>query len=141
MADSISAFDIAVGALCAWRENRSGGIAGMQSVLNVLANRVRGSQTSIEEEALRPWQFSSMTAKGDPQINKGPDFLNPADLVSYRHAVDLANQLAQGNLPDLTGGATSYYAASMPAAPAWAQSMDFTVEIAGQRFYRKSEET
>ena len=58
---------IAGPALCAWRENRSGGRVGMQSVLNVLANRARRDNTSMYAEAVRKLQFSSMTARGDSQ--------------------------------------------------------------------------
>ena len=132
----MSQTDIAIGSLCAWRENRGGGEPGMHSVLNVLVNRAVARGTSIEQESLRPWQFSSMTAKGDPQLRLGPDCLDAADLSAYLTAVRLAAEADAGNLPDITGGATSYFASSMADPPEWAASMQFTVEIAGQRFYR-----
>ena len=127
--------DIAVGALCAWRENRGGGAPGMQSVLNVLVNRAKARGTTVYEEVLRPYQFSSMTAPG-PEAGIGPNALNAADWSAYLAALGLAQQASEDNLPDITGGATSYYAASMNPPPAWAASMTRTTEIAGQIFFR-----
>lgn len=124
--------DIVIGALCAWRENRGGGRTGMQSVLNVLRNRAAARGTSIYEEAVRPWQFSSMTAKGDPQLPTWP----PVNDAAFATALLLARESALGDLPDITGGATSYFAASMAEPPSWASSMEPTAEIAGQKFYR-----
>lgn len=128
--------DEAIGALCAYRENRSGGSAGMQSVLNVLMNRAAKRGTSVSEEALRPWQFSSMTALADPQLAKGPNTTEPADIASYILAFTLAASAAAGTLEDITQGATSYYAASSPTVPSWAASMTQTVAISGQIFFR-----
>ena len=128
--------DIAVGALCAWRENRGGGQRGMQSVLNVLHNRATMRGTCIADEALRPWQFSSMTAKGDPQTRLGPDFTSDADSSAYFLAVMLATEADAGTLADITGGATNYYALSMTEPPSWAAAMQKTTEIEGQVFFK-----
>lgn len=124
--------DIAIGALTAWRENRGGGTPGMQSVLNVLCNRATHRGTSVYAEAVRKWQFSSMTAPGDPNL-----ILFPADAdPQWSMALILAGQMADHGLQDITGGATSYYADSMADPPSWAASMTSTVEIAGQRFFK-----
>ena len=105
--------DKVIGALCAWRENRGGGTAGLQSVLNVLQNRAIHRGTSIYAEATRRLQFSSMTAPGDPNL-----IIYPADDdPQWAMALVLAGQMADGVLQDITGGATSYYALSMAAAP------------------------
>lgn len=124
--------DVIIGALCAWRENRSGGEDGMQSVLNVLVNRAKQRGTDIYREAVRPWQFSSMTAKGDPQLALYPA---TGDL-QWLAALRLAEQAAEGTLEDITDGATSYYAESMPEPPYWAASMTPTVTIKGQKFFK-----
>jgi N-acetylmuramoyl-L-alanine amidase len=128
------AVNAVIGALTAWRENRSGGEDGMQSVLNVLVNRATTRGTSIYSEAVRPWQFSSMTAHGDPQLMLWPSSGDPSWIV----AQSLAEEAVEGILEDITGGATSYYAASMDEPPAWAAEMTKTVTIAGQLFFRET---
>jgi hypothetical protein len=104
----------------------------MQSVLNVLVNRAKQRGTSIYAEAVRRLQFSSMTAPGDPNLVLFPTVLDPEWLT----ALSLASKAASGLLDDITGGATFYYAASMPHPPIWASSMIPTVTIAGQHFFR-----
>lgn len=103
----------------------------MQSVMNVILNRARERHTSPYFEAVRPWQFSSMTAVGDPELVRWPE---PND-HAWEEAQSLAQLAGLGNLADLTGGAISYYAVSLKQPPAWIHNMTFTVEIAGQRFY------
>lgn len=126
-------YEICISALCAWRENRSGGEAGMQSVLNVLKNRANMRGTTMAIEATKPWQFSSMTATGDPQLRVFP---TPPD-SDYILAEKMAQQAIAGSLPDLTGGATFYYALGSPK-PAWASQMTATVEISGQLFFKSN---
>ena len=124
--------DQVVGALTAWRENRGGGVAGMTSVINVLVNRATHRGTDVYTEAVRRLQFSSMTAAGDPNL-----ILFPADNdQQWQEALALASQASRGALDDITGGATSYYALSMPTPPYWAASMTKTVEIENQVFFR-----
>lgn len=126
---------IAIAAVTAWRENRGGGNTGMQSVLNVIQNRATNHGTDFYFECVRPWQFSSMTATNDPQLNKWPAYNDPQFAV----ALDMAEQAYNGNLPDLTDGATLYYAVSMTTPPGWASSAHVkqTVEIQGQVFFRE----
>lgn len=119
-------------ALTVWRENRGGGYAGMQSVANVIANRAAKSGASLYEECIRPMQFSSMTAHGDPQLTVYPRDTEPA----WIQALQIAADAVAGTLKDITLGATSYYALSMKEPPYWAASMEFTVAIEGQKFYR-----
>ena len=128
--------DEALMALTAWRENRSGGRTGMQSVINVICNRATERHSSPYEECIRPLQFSSITAPRDPQLALWP---LPGD-SAWQTAQALATSAAQGILGDITQGATSYYA---PAAmkppgsvPDWANEMTKTVEIAGQIFFK-----
>lgn len=107
----------------------------MQSVMNVLMNRAKNRGTSVYEEAVRKWQFSSMTAPGDPNLILYPS----AHDLEWQTALDIASQANAGTLADITGGATSYYApAGMPEgkAPSWAASMTQTVTIAGQIFFK-----
>ncbi len=124
--------DIAIRALCAWRENRGGGHAGMQSVINVLNNRAAERNTSVYTEAVKRLQFSSMTAPGDPNLVLFPTETD----AEFLDALEMMRQVADGELQDLTIGSTSYFATSMKVPPPWAASMTFMIEIAGQRFYR-----
>jgi N-acetylmuramoyl-L-alanine amidase len=123
--------DIAIGALCAWRENRGGGREGMQSVINVLCNRAARRASSVYVEAVRPYQFSSMTARGDPNLVLFPTNTD----AQFAEALALMQQAAEGSLKDITGGATFYYAESMKTPPPWAARMIPTAEIKGQRFF------
>ena len=135
--------------LTAWRENRAGGVPGMQSVINVICNRASRDGTAISTECLKRLQFSSMTAPGNPELRLGPDPLDLADWVSWEQAVALA---AMDPLVDITGGATDYYAPrgltstqpyTLPDGTAtvaprgWNMAMlEFTVEVAGQLFFK-----
>lgn len=101
--------DQATLALTIWRENRSGRDRGMQSIVNVVMNRVKKLGTDAYTECLRLKQFSSMTFPGDKQLALGPNPLDLASWETYLIALTLVEQASLGNLPDLTGGATLYY--------------------------------
>ena len=122
--------------VCIWRENRGGGVAGMQSVLNVLLNRAIRDNSSVKAEALKRLQFTSMTYARDPEIRLGPDFLLAGDESTWDAAAVLVEEAASGTLEDITGGAVNYYAASMAEPPDWAASMTRTVVVAGQIFFK-----
>ena len=99
-------------ALTVWRENRGGGVQGMQSVANVIVNRAAERGTDAYTECVRPLQFSSLTAKGDPELTLWPANGD----AQWAEALQLAAQAAAGTLNDITGGATLYYA---PAGQQW----------------------
>ena len=126
--------NIFMAALTAWRENRGGGSVGMQSVLNVIQNRAKQSQRDFYAVCTQPWQFSSITAKNDPQLGVWP----AEGEAEMAVALDMAEQAYDGKLPDITGGATLYYAASMTSPPYWAAQSTKTVEIAGQLFFKEN---
>lgn len=123
---------IVVGALCAWREDRSGGCNGMQAVLNVLWNRATLRRSSMYAEATRPLQFSAMTAPSDPELNLWP---SPGDEL-FSDALELAVKAQAGALEDITNGAVSYYAKSMAVPPYWAATMIRTASIGGQIYFK-----
>ncbi len=119
-------------ALCAWKENRGGGIPGMTSVINVVMNRCAMSGASPYAEVYRPLQFSSMSYQHDPELLIQPKEDDP----SWEQAQDLAASAAQGKLADITGGAMFYFALSIPVRPKWAATKVPTVVISGQQFLR-----
>lgn len=104
----------------------------MQSVANVICNRAQSLKTTLYAQCIRPWQFSSITAKGDPQLTLWPPESDPQWIQALQIAADAVN----GTLKDITAGSTFYYAASMANPPEWAAEMQFTVEISGQKFFR-----
>jgi len=93
-------------ALTIWRENRGGGAIGMQSVANVIMNRAAKQNVSVWAICTQPLQFSSITTKGDPELNLWP---KEGD-VSFAKALEIADMANEGDLTDLTRGATLYYA-------------------------------
>lgn len=128
----------------AWGENRSGGLCGMQSVINAVMNRATHPGwwgSSALTVCLMRNQFDCWGV-GDPNRARLLA-VTPAD-PQFATALTLARQaLSAGGLADLTEGADSYYAASMPSAPYWVAGHPllgvpparFTKEIAGQKFF------
>lgn len=130
----------------AWGENRGGGEIGMQSVMNSVLNRVRHGGwwgNTIVGVCQHPWQYSCWNADSDPNSDYQAMLAVTADDTNFAIALALAGRAIMGTLPDITEGADSYYAVSIPP-PNWVTGIasenippaQFTVEIAGQRFYK-----
>jgi spore germination cell wall hydrolase CwlJ-like protein len=120
----------------AWGEARGDGPSGMQAVCNVVMNRVaRGGWwgATVLEVCLKPWQFSCWNAD-DPNRAKIMN-LHPVD-SDYAVALGLALKGINGSLPDITGGADSYYDLSMPSPPSWAAGLEPCATIGSQAFFR-----
>lgn len=92
--------------LTLWREARGEGHAGMAAVCAVIMNRVAKHGSTPEQECLKPLQFSSMTAPGDPERNVYPSAADP----SWVDAQEIASNAEAKLLVDPTDGATLYYA-------------------------------
>ena len=121
-------------ALCIYREARGEGTEGQIAVACVIRNRVRRNMTSYYSEIVKPWQFSSITAKGDPQLSVWPNILD----TTWKQCQDIAAEVANGTVPDPTGGATLYYADSIPFPASWNRSkVAETVKIGHQTFFRE----
>lgn len=120
-----------------WGEARGEGIQGMQAVANVIMNRVSAGRYfsgTVYFTCHYPNAFSCWN-EGDPNRDQcltvgdaDPQFLD---------ALSLAAQAMRGTLPDLTDGATFYYAAGSPQ-PAWAREPTAvqTARIGNHLFYR-----
>jgi len=124
-------------AATAWMEDRSGGKAGMQAVMNVVCNRADNPRwwgRDIVSVCLKPMQFSAWN-RGSSQIPKVKVAMADGDL-QWATALDLATLAVAGELPDLTDNADSYYAASDPSPPAWAEAAHYCGTIGGQKFFR-----
>src|ERR1700761_1684903 len=102
----VTQLDMLITPVCAWKESRNGGTTGMQSVINVIYNRMIDEKKTAYEIVMAPFQFSSMTYHRDPQY-----YLQPQDHdLEYQQAQEMASQASQGILKDITDGATYYYA-------------------------------
>jgi hypothetical protein len=145
----MTAQDLTLTAITAYRENRSGGAPGMQSVINVITNRARITGHSPYMVCTTHAQFSSISMPGT-EAYLWPKETDP----SWVLALQLAAQAAAGKLPDLTDGATLYYAPEaivttahfalpngqeVPFPTGWnAEAVRFTVAVADQLFFTES---
>lgn len=125
-------------ALCMWREASGEGPEGMKAVGCVVRNRVlrNGGTSSYYREVVRPMQFSSLTAPGDPGLIRYPHVTNPVDMDGWRMCQEFAKEIMAGTIPDSTGGATYYYAVTIPL-PSWAEKMTMTCQIGKHKFYKE----
>jgi cell wall hydrolase len=122
--------------LVVWREARGEGDEGMTAVACVVRNRVNANKSSYYREITKPWQFSSISASSDPQLNRWPSPANASDMTTWQKAQEIAAGVMSGVTQDVTNGATYYYAVSIPM-PLWASSMTMTCQIGNQRFYKQ----
>jgi|GEM_PF-1937214 len=92
-------------ALCLWREARGEGRSGMIAVGCVVRNRVAKNNSTFYAEIVHRLAFTSITYKSDPQLA-----VYPADSdSSWQLAKLLAQDLCDGDIADVTGGATLYW--------------------------------
>ena len=128
--------DIDILARTAWGEARGSGATGMQAVLNVIVNRHKSAAwyraETLAGTALKAYQFS-VWLPGDPNYAKVTN-VTENDAV-FRTALGLAKAAVDGTLPDITGGATHYYAKSI-SPPAWAVGAVRTADIGGHLFFK-----
>jgi hypothetical protein len=133
---------VEVAARTAYMEGRSGGVAGMQSVLNVACNRAAHPSWwghDLLTVLLDPWQFSCWnphTVGILADRNYVAGITATASDPDYEIALGLAKQAVAGGLHDITYGADSYFDESLPRAPPWAERAAFCTTIGGQFFYR-----
>lgn len=120
----------------AWGEARGEGATGMQAVLNVIMNRVkRGGWYGVtpKEVCTKKSQFSVWN-KDDPNYTKMLA-VTTAD-ADFRTAKSLAELAYDGNLADITNGATNYLAlGSLSTIPSWTKKMQQVASIGNHTFY------
>lgn len=117
-----------------WGEARSEGVNGMQGILNVILKRVAHPGwwgDNILDVCLAKDQFDCMMPT-DPNYEKLITVTN--EDPQFKIALMLAKMAVAGTLPDITGGADSYYSIDIPA-PYWADETKFTRQINHLRFY------
>jgi len=123
-----------------WGEARGESLAGMVAVAWTIRNRVNdGKAKSWWGEGyagvcLKPYQFSCWN-KNDPNF----PFLSgakPIPVAEMAKAVMVATAVMEGAYPDPTGGATHYYATTMPRPPAWAAKAKQTLKLGHHVFFK-----
>jgi spore germination cell wall hydrolase CwlJ-like protein len=92
--------------LVLWREAADQGHIGMRAVAHVIRNRVLATHLPFQWEDVisAKWQFSSITAPGDPMLIKWPKQPD----VAFEDAMQIAESVYNGSDEDPTGGATMY---------------------------------
>lgn len=119
-----------------WGEARGEGYAGMQAVANVIMNRVASGGwygLTPAEVCKKPKQFSCWL-KSDPNYNKLIS-VTTADRL-FKQAVEIATKAVNGDLPDITGGATEYHTKSI--RPNWNYDRLIKTASIGQHVFYKS---
>jgi N-acetylmuramoyl-L-alanine amidase len=127
-----------------WGEARGEGLAGQIAVAWSIRNRVEMDLHSdgkpdwwgegYTDVCLKAWQFSCWN-KNDPNYPflSGAKVIPAAQLAQAYKAADL---VMSGATPDPTGGATHYYATTMPKPPAWAAKAKQTLKLGHHVFFR-----
>jgi len=123
-----------------WGEARGESLAGQIAVAWTIRNRVLdGKDRSWWGEGYagvcqKPWQFSCWNANdpNSPYLTGA----KPIPSCEYKRALAVALAVMAGVVPDPTGGATHYYATTMPKAPDWAVKAKQTLKIGHHIFFK-----
>lgn len=133
----------------AWGEARNQGAAGMQAVMNSVMNRRAISARtiapdwwgetiteicikSVEKSGRLYFQYAAWDPTGP---NRAHMMAVTPDDTMFAVALDLALRAVRGELPDITGGATHYYANYIPA-PAWTEGATQTAQYGRHLFFK-----
>jgi spore germination cell wall hydrolase CwlJ-like protein len=136
MFDTLSDLDVVARTI--WAEARGEGREGMQAVANVISNRstnkAKWDGTTPRSVCLTKWQFSCWLAN-DPNL---PKLLAITDKdPAYRIALELAQKVLTGQLPDITGGADHYHTTNI--SPSWAKGQKPIKVLGHHAFYKLGE--
>lgn len=128
----MNSLEVQIAARTIWGEARGEGDAGIGAVAHVLLNRVNDGRwgKTLFEVCTAPWQFSCWN-KADPNR---PHMLALDDDDPVLQECIAAINYAPGE-PDQTGGATHYYADTIPV-PNWTAGATQTAHIGHHVFWR-----
>jgi spore germination cell wall hydrolase CwlJ-like protein len=119
-----------------WGEARSTGKAGMTHVASVVLNRVARAGwwgMDVITVCLKAYQFSCWNV-GDPNRAK-LEAVTVAD-GEFRIASAIAWSAINGQLPDATGGADSFFALTLTPWPKWTIGATHTFSDGWHTFWR-----
>jgi hypothetical protein len=132
--------DIIFIALTLWREARGEKPEVKYAISHVIKNRLDrkwGKQTTFMDICTAPWQFSGMSATGDPNLSKFPK----AKDAIWGECIEIAESIwavkdSDTSLLDPTNGAVFYHDKSIPKAPgAWGK-VEETLVRGRIKFYK-----
>lgn len=123
-----------------WGEARGEGLSGQIAVAWTIRNRVfDGNARSWWGEGyvgvcLKPYQFSCWN-KSDSNFPylSGAKEIPSKQFAQAKRAADL---VISGAEPDITGGATHYYASTMLKPPVWAEQAKQTLRLGNHIFFK-----
>jgi N-acetylmuramoyl-L-alanine amidase len=123
-----------------WGEARGEGLAGMIAVAWSIRNRVEDHKPAswwgegYAGVCQAPYQFSCWN-KNDPNYPflSGAEAIPATEFAAAQHA---AEAVIDGSAPDITGGATHYYATTMPKPPVWAALATQTLKLGHHLFFK-----
>lgn len=101
-----------IAALCIWREARNQTYAAMLAVAWAIKNRVRAGKDECAV-VTQKWQFSGMTAPGDPNLIQWGQTNDPI-VARVCMAIEA---VFEGSTPDPTNGSTFYFSPPLTAPP------------------------
>lgn len=123
-----------------WGEARGESLAGQIAVAWTIRNRVDDGKTKswwgegYAGVCQKPYQFSCWN-KNDPNFA----YLSGAKTIPFREfaqAQIAADQVMAGKVLDPTGGATHYYATTMPNPPTWVKGAKQTLKLGHHLFFK-----
>ena len=127
-----------------WGEARGEGVAGQIAVAWSIRNRVEMDLHNDGKPdwwgegyagvCKKPYQFSCWN-RNDPNFA----YLSGAKPIPFRELAQAriaADQVIDGKVPDPTGGATHYYATTMPKAPTWVKGATLTLKLGHHVFFK-----
>ena len=134
------AYEVILLAITLWREARSEPIESKRAVAWSIRNRVKATPPrwwghSWVDVLIKPWQYTSVTGVGDPNLVKWPKDNDP----SWQECLVVADEVFNGQGNDTTGGATHYFDKSLDNnPPKWTKAADSVhkVDIGSFRFWR-----
>lgn len=107
-------------AACLWGEARGESLLGKAAVACVILNRMKLKGVGVHQVILARKQFSSFNID-DPNSSKLAYPLNHDSVEAWERCLVVATLALNGYLNDPTGGASHYFADSLPAPPYWAK--------------------
>ncbi|MFH1741390.1 MAG: cell wall hydrolase [bacterium] len=122
-------------ALTIWREASGETVGVKEGVGCVIRNRVTHPGwwgKTWMEVVFKKWQFSAMTAPGDPNLTRWPK----EKAQDWIDCLEVAEDVYRNLTLDPTGGATYYHDQSITKPETWGESIQPTVKIGKIQFYR-----